>query len=165
MEGRRLDELQRGVWDAAFGGDLDAIKAVLGIMGRRAKLFGLDAPTTVPVGGISEAEFAHQVAELLTVIGGPGAARAAPLLASDLCADPERPVVHSGPLFDVAMLQPCGAVVGQGDCLRFALGVPCCWPAPLALSISRRSSASQPSAASLTGYVVSAVCRRMSGPT
>jgi hypothetical protein len=34
----------------------------------------LDAPTTVPVGGISEAEFAQQVAELLTVIGGPGAA-------------------------------------------------------------------------------------------
>lgn len=74
VEGRRLDELQRGVWDAATSGDTDAVRAALAVMARRAKLFGLDAPTAFAVGGISESEFAAQAAELLTAIGGPGAA-------------------------------------------------------------------------------------------
>lgn len=68
VEGRRLDELQRGVWAAAIAGDLEAIKTVLAIMTRRARLFGLDAPTPVAV-GISAAEFAKKAAELLDVIG------------------------------------------------------------------------------------------------
>ena len=68
VEGCRLDAMQAAVWDAALHGDLDAIKAVLGIMARRARLFGLDKPTAVAV-GISETEFAAQAAELLAVLG------------------------------------------------------------------------------------------------
>jgi hypothetical protein len=59
VEGRRLDAMQTAVWDAASGGDTDAIRAVLGIMARRAKLFALDAPQRLAV-GISETEFARR---------------------------------------------------------------------------------------------------------
>jgi hypothetical protein len=45
LELDRLDALQAGVWDAAKGGDAQAIDRVLSIMARRAKLMGLDAPT------------------------------------------------------------------------------------------------------------------------
>lgn len=47
MEGHRLDRLQRAVWVNAVGGNLDAIKTVLSIMDRRAKLFGLNAPVAL----------------------------------------------------------------------------------------------------------------------
>jgi hypothetical protein len=68
VEGRRLDAMQAAVWDTAVRGDLDAIKAVLGIMARRARLFGLDMPTTLAV-GVSEVEFGARAAELLAVVG------------------------------------------------------------------------------------------------
>lgn len=45
LEADRLDRLQVAAWKAATGGDLFAIDRVLKIMDRRAKLFGLDAPT------------------------------------------------------------------------------------------------------------------------
>jgi hypothetical protein len=47
LEAERLDALLAGLWDAAKGGDVAAVDKVLAIMGRRAKLYGLDAPTKV----------------------------------------------------------------------------------------------------------------------
>lgn len=47
QEGERLDRLQRAVWVAACGGDIRAVNAVLRIMDRRARLFGLDVPARV----------------------------------------------------------------------------------------------------------------------
>lgn len=48
-EGARLDRLQRSVWTAATAGDVPAVMAVLRIMERRARLFGLDAPQRLTV--------------------------------------------------------------------------------------------------------------------
>jgi len=45
LEALRLDELQSAIWQQAIAGDGGAINRVLAIMTRRAKLFGLDAPT------------------------------------------------------------------------------------------------------------------------
>lgn len=47
VEGARLEELHRAVWPAAVAGDLAAAMVALRIMERRARLFGLDAPTRV----------------------------------------------------------------------------------------------------------------------
>lgn len=47
QEGIRLDRLQRSLWPAALAGDVAAARAVLGVMERRAKLFGLDSPVKV----------------------------------------------------------------------------------------------------------------------
>ena len=60
--------MQSAVWPRALSGDLDAIRTVLSIMGRRAKLFGLDAPTHVALGGISDVEFANEAARLIESI-------------------------------------------------------------------------------------------------
>ena len=46
----RLDALQRSLWPAALKGDLrdlPAVDRVLAVMGRRARLLGLDAPATI----------------------------------------------------------------------------------------------------------------------
>lgn len=45
LELARLDRIQRGVWAHAVAGDTKAVRAVLGVMDRRARLLGLDAPT------------------------------------------------------------------------------------------------------------------------
>lgn len=70
VEGERLDALQSAVWDAAVRGDLDAIRAVLQIIDRRARLFGLNAPTAVAIGGavITDREFAEQAVELIAAL-------------------------------------------------------------------------------------------------
>lgn len=47
FEGDRLDKLQAAVWPRALQGDIPAVNAVLRIMERRARLFGLDAPVQV----------------------------------------------------------------------------------------------------------------------
>ncbi|MFA4052532.1 helix-turn-helix domain-containing protein [Mycobacteroides chelonae] len=66
LEGQRLDAMQRAIWTQACGGDIDAIKATLNVMARRAKLYGLDAPQRVQVGSeLSEREFAERAAELI----------------------------------------------------------------------------------------------------
>lgn len=70
MEGHRLDRLQRAVWVNAVGGNLDAIKTVLSIMDRRAKLFGLNAPVALHVSEeMTDIEFAEKMADLLGVLG------------------------------------------------------------------------------------------------
>ncbi|ORX01317.1 hypothetical protein [Mycolicibacillus trivialis] len=65
IEGERLDELQRTHWAAALAGDLDAGKMVLKVMERRARLFGLDAPSKVAVEQMTSVEFAEQFIELV----------------------------------------------------------------------------------------------------
>jgi hypothetical protein len=47
LESERLDALARGIWVKAIGGDVQCIDRMLAIMARRAKLFGLDAPTKI----------------------------------------------------------------------------------------------------------------------
>jgi hypothetical protein len=42
LEVKRLDDLQRGIWDRAVTGDLPAFDRVLRVMERRAALYGLD---------------------------------------------------------------------------------------------------------------------------
>ncbi len=44
LEIERLDSLMRGAWARAQSGDDKSIRSVLGIMERRARLLGLDAP-------------------------------------------------------------------------------------------------------------------------
>ncbi|MGV7222960.1 MAG: hypothetical protein ACQ9MH_15700 [Nitrospinales bacterium] len=56
MESERLDQLHRGCWDAAIGGDLYAIDRALKIMERRSKLFGLDAPNKIAQTNIADTE-------------------------------------------------------------------------------------------------------------
>ncbi len=66
VEAERLDALQRAVWAAAISGDTDAIKSVLAIMARRARLFGLNMPAKVEVAEISSYEFAEQFIQLMS---------------------------------------------------------------------------------------------------
>lgn len=66
IELERLDRLQLALWPAATGGDVEAARAVLQIMDRRARLLGLDKPQRVDIyhqlidaareAGLSEAE-------------------------------------------------------------------------------------------------------------
>src|SRR5688572_9397209 len=45
LELARLDSLQTAVWPKAMAGDTKAVERILGIMERRARLLGLDAPS------------------------------------------------------------------------------------------------------------------------
>lgn len=45
VETARLDALQAAVWSMAMAGESEAVRDVLAIMSRRARLLGLDAPT------------------------------------------------------------------------------------------------------------------------
>jgi hypothetical protein len=76
VEGERLDAMQRAVWAAAISGDTDAIKSVLAIMARRARLFGLDMPAKVDVAEISSVEFAEQFVQLVSALDPQGLAEA-----------------------------------------------------------------------------------------
>ena len=49
----QIDPDERSVWTKAVGGDLKAIDRCLAIMGRRAKLLGLDMPTNREITVIS----------------------------------------------------------------------------------------------------------------
>ncbi|BAX97127.1 hypothetical protein MSTE_01810 [Mycobacteroides stephanolepidis] len=67
LEGQRLDAMQRAIWTQACEGDIDSIKAVLSVMARRAKLFGIDAPQRVQVGAdpVSDRQYAERLTELV----------------------------------------------------------------------------------------------------
>lgn len=78
LEAMRLDELHAAFWDKAIAGDYRAADRVIRIMERRAKLFGLDAPTkyapTSPDGedpyeSLSEKEVHRRIAEKLAKYG------------------------------------------------------------------------------------------------
>lgn len=71
VEGDRLDRLQTAVWANAMRGDVESVRTCLSIMARRAKLFGLDAPTAVSF-QMSDTEFAASVAELFDALGHDG---------------------------------------------------------------------------------------------
>jgi hypothetical protein len=47
IEVERLDKLMLSLWPEAQTGNIKAIETILGIMARRAKLLGLDAPTEI----------------------------------------------------------------------------------------------------------------------
>ena len=49
LEGDRLDALTKALWPKAMSGDVPAVRGVLSVMDRRAKLFGLDMPHTVEI--------------------------------------------------------------------------------------------------------------------
>lgn len=50
QEVERLDRLQQAVWTNALKGDVPSVNTAVGIIDRRAKLLGLDAPQQVQVG-------------------------------------------------------------------------------------------------------------------
>jgi len=49
QEALRLDQLQEAVWPHARNGDVRAVEAVLKVIDRRVRLFGLDAPQRADV--------------------------------------------------------------------------------------------------------------------
>lgn len=67
QEGERLDRLQMGLWPQATRGDVKAVLAVVRVMERRAKLFGLDAPVKLEVAEVVDYS---EVDEALSVILG-----------------------------------------------------------------------------------------------
>jgi hypothetical protein len=54
LELRRYDQLMSLLWTKCEAGDVQAARAVVALMERRAKLLGLDAPTKVGLSGDGE---------------------------------------------------------------------------------------------------------------
>ena len=112
VEGERLDALQRAVWSAAIFGDTDAIKSVLAIMARRARLFGLDMPAKVDVAEISSIEFAEEFVRLVSALDPQGLAEAISHLpgGSSAAVELSRDVL----LTQTDPRMPCGHTVVDG---------------------------------------------------
>lgn len=70
LENERLDRLQAAIWTKALNGDLQAVDRVLRISERRARLNGLDAPSSVNISVGVRAEMEQAMQELQTVIMG-----------------------------------------------------------------------------------------------
>jgi hypothetical protein len=51
IESERLDQLQQGLWGDALKGDTKAVQQILNIMERRARMWGIDAPTKQEISG------------------------------------------------------------------------------------------------------------------
>jgi hypothetical protein len=64
LELERLDSMWAGVWEKAKAGDGPAIDRALAIMGRRAKLLGLDAPDRRELTGAKGGPLSLRVEEL-----------------------------------------------------------------------------------------------------
>jgi hypothetical protein len=71
QECERLDRLQLGLWGKAVKGDIDAVNTLLRLMNRRAKLLGLDTPTTLGVNVSRVSPITLSVVE--EVVDGPSA--------------------------------------------------------------------------------------------
>lgn len=87
VESQRLDRLQVAVWAQAIAGDAKAVEAVLKVMDRRAKLFGLDASKQMEVAFTRRSELeadavADAVAAALEAIEVDDAQRATALAAA-----------------------------------------------------------------------------------
>ena len=67
VEGERLDRLQRAVWGQAMGGDTDAVKTIIRVMQRRARLFGLDAPVRHTITTEMDAQIEALLEEMRTL--------------------------------------------------------------------------------------------------
>jgi len=57
IEAGRLDDLQSALWDDALDGDAQAVRQVLNVMQRRARLMGLDEPEQHEVRGTLDVRF------------------------------------------------------------------------------------------------------------
>jgi hypothetical protein len=86
MEADRLDRLQAAMWGPALQGSAAAVDRVLRIMERRAKLLGLDAPTSMVASAAGDGS--------LTVMFGFNTADPA---AADASAVPEAELPAIGP--------------------------------------------------------------------
>lgn len=64
LEAERLDRLQNACWEKALEGHLPSVEAVLGIMGHRAKLLGLNQPVKVDL----SAEVEHHVEQIVKIL-------------------------------------------------------------------------------------------------
>lgn len=51
MELKRLNRMQKGLWEEAKSGDTDAVRTIVRLMKRRASLLGLDEPDELDVTG------------------------------------------------------------------------------------------------------------------
>ena len=47
LEGGRLDDAQKAIWEKVLQGDIQALRAFLLLSARRAKLFGMDSPIKI----------------------------------------------------------------------------------------------------------------------
>lgn len=65
IEGTTLDRLQRALWPQAIGGDIKAVTAVIRVMERRARLFGLDAPVKVDASVVEVTQADLEMEELV----------------------------------------------------------------------------------------------------
>jgi hypothetical protein len=74
LESERLDIAQSAVWGEVLKGDTQAIMALMRIMDRRAKLFGLDAPKDIhikaEVGIYDRDTIDGEVRRLITLLAG-----------------------------------------------------------------------------------------------
>lgn len=68
IEGLRLDKLHETYWPRALKGDKGAVKIIMQVMGRRAQLFGLDAPKRIHIGPDVASEMELAFSELETVL-------------------------------------------------------------------------------------------------
>lgn len=91
LEAERLDRLMLAQWQLAVAGDKDAAQMAIKIMERRAKLLGLDAPTTTvqAVHFPGSEILSKDDAELLEIIRGPKAKREEQRKAKGLDTEPE----------------------------------------------------------------------------
>ena len=70
LEGARLDRAQAAIWTQVLEGDLKAVDTFLRLSSRRAKMFGLDAPTKIDLSLNVRAEMEHALAQLEAVVMG-----------------------------------------------------------------------------------------------
>jgi hypothetical protein len=65
LEMKRLNRMQRGLWEEATSGDTDAARTVLRLMKRRAKLLGLDEPDELDVTEGFDSDFLETLLDTL----------------------------------------------------------------------------------------------------
>jgi DNA-binding CsgD family transcriptional regulator len=70
LEGSRLDRAQAAIWTQVLEGDVKAVQAFLQISARRARLFGLDAPTKLNISVSVRAEMEQALNALEQVVLG-----------------------------------------------------------------------------------------------
>ena len=68
LEGERLDALQLALWPKAMEGNAQAVRAILTISERRAKLYGLDQPHQVTIEQWSTESIDAEVARLTRLL-------------------------------------------------------------------------------------------------